>query len=156
MKRTLTAITAAIFAGALAIPALAQVGVSGDADINSSSSSSVNESTRHEYRAAEPAPMANSVERRESEFHSERTEEAEPVPPPEVHHDVERRTTTRTTTTGVAPAPVVERRSTTRHAETESRDSGRRDHGVGANVGANVGPLGAHVGAGVGSTDSGY
>ena len=156
MKRTLTAVTAAIFASALAIPAFAQVGVSGDADINSSSSSSVNESSRHEYRAVEPAPMANSVERSEREYRSERTEEAEPVPPPEVHRDVERRTTTRTTTSGVAPAPVVEQRYTTRRAETESSDSGRRDHGIGAHVGANVGPVGAHVGAGVGNTDSGY
>src|SRR6202011_5755274 len=75
MKRTLTAFTAAIFASALAIPAFAQVGISGDADVDSSSSSSVNESTRHEYRAVEPAPMGNSVERSEHEYrHSERTE----------------------------------------------------------------------------------
>jgi hypothetical protein len=162
MKRTLTAFTAAIFAGALAIPAFAQVGISGDANIDtpasSMSSSSSSESTHHEYRAVEPAPMTNSVERTEREYRSERNDEiAAPVPPPEeIHHHVEHKVTTRTTDAAVPPPMVEQRTTTTRRTETERGDNTRRSHGVGANVGANVGPLGAHVGAGVGSTDSGY
>jgi hypothetical protein len=135
MKLTLTALTAAIFASALAIPAFAQVGVAGDGSVNSPSTST-SSSTSTEYR-------------------SERTDETAPVAPPmEENRRVEHKTVTRSTTEAVPP-PVVEESTTTRRSERE-RDREHSDHGVGAHVGANVGPVGAHVGAGVGSKDAGY
>ena len=54
MKRTLTALTAALFASAIAMPVLAQ----------DSSYSDTRESTHtQDYQAAQPAPAPNTVER---------------------------------------------------------------------------------------------
>lgn len=135
MKRTLTAFTAAIFASALAIPAFAQVGASGDANVDTPASSTSSSSS--------------------SEYRSERTDTAPVAPPMEESRHMEHKTVTRSTTEAVPPA-VVEEGSTTRRTETERSERDKRDHGVGAHVGANVGPVGAHVGAGVGSKDAGY
>jgi hypothetical protein len=108
MKRTLTALTAVIFASALAIPALAQDSMS-DTPSSSVSTSSTRESTRSDYRSEEPAP--SSVERTERTYHSERTSEATAPVQPEVH--VERKVTTRTETEAVPPPPVNQTTTTT-------------------------------------------
>jgi len=102
MKRTLTALTAAIFVSALALPALAQ-----------DSMSETRESTHTEdYRSAQPAPAPNTVEHTERTYHSERSSEvAAPVQPEEVH--VERKMTTRTTTEAVPPPPIDQSTTTT-------------------------------------------
>ncbi len=103
MKRTLTALTAALFASAIAMPVLAQ----------DSSYSDTRESTHtQDYQAAQPAPAPNTVERTERTYHSERTSEvAAPVQPDEVH--VERKVTTRTETEAVPPPPVNQTTTTT-------------------------------------------
>jgi hypothetical protein len=120
MKRTLTALTAAIFASALALPAFAQMGAGDGSTTTGSMSASTTESTQTENRAvAQPAPVTNSVEKHE--YRSERTDEvAGSVAPPEaVHSRVENKVTT-STTNAVVPPPVVEQSTTTtRHTESE-------------------------------------
>ena len=116
MKRTLTAFSLLLFTGAIAIPAMAQVG---DA---SSSTSSSSESTRQEYHAVAPAPVTNSVETSKREYRSESNEVSAPVAPPEqVQRNVENKITTRTTTM-VVPPPVVEE-TTTQRTTTDRSDS---------------------------------
>jgi len=125
MRRTLTALTAAVFASALALPAFAQVGVPSDAT-ESNSTSSTSESVNHEYHAVAPAPMTNSVETNKREYRSESSNEVTaPVAPSEqVQRRVENKVTTRTTTS-VVPPPLVEE-STTSRTVTDRSDSTTR------------------------------
>jgi hypothetical protein len=154
MKRTLTLISAAVFAGALALPAFAQIGtdISGDAAV---SEHSEQRDSTHEYRSETippPAPVMHDSMRKESETREYRSDD---MGSPEMSHRVERKETRRTTTEA-APPPVMEHRET-RTSRTERRNEDNDRHGIGAGVGANVGGLGAHVGAGadVGGRDSG-
>jgi len=121
MKRTLTAFTTALFIGALTIPALAQVGDSNPPPGSSMSTSSTSESSRSDYRAEQPAPTTNSVERTEREYSSERTNQVMPAPAPEeVQNRVEKKVTTRTTTEAAPPPPVDSTTTTTTTHRTES------------------------------------
>jgi len=120
MNRTLTAFTAAIFATAIAIPALAQVGTSGEASTTSSSS----ESSKQEYHSVAPGPASNSVESSKSEYKSERSDSvtAPAAPPEQVERQVENKVTTHTTTS-VVPPPVVNETTTTRRTVTDRSDA---------------------------------
>jgi hypothetical protein len=119
MKRTLTAFTAAIFAGTLAVPAFAQVGDSNPPPSSLISTSSTSDSTRTDYRSEQPAQTTNSVERTEREYRSERTEQAAPMPE-EAQSRIEHKETTRTTTEAVPPPPVESSTTTTTTRRTES------------------------------------
>jgi len=121
MKRTFTAITAAVFASAMALPAFAQVGagISGNANVG-----------KHTMGGGANADVGNSD--------AERTEPNSPTgstsaPARPRHHS--RRST--------APAT-----GDSNAAAAQPNDSGNGGMGANAGVGANVGGLGAHVGAG--------
>src|SRR5580698_6588242 len=81
MKRTFTALTAIVFAGAMALPAFAQMGMNSNPPSSTSSSSTTESSSQ--YRAVEPGSSTNSVERTERDYKSERNEVAAPAQPPE-------------------------------------------------------------------------
>jgi hypothetical protein len=118
MKRTLTAVTAAIFATALAFPAFAQVGagISGNANMGDHSAhaganADVGNSDAEHTETASPSESSTKTTRHHRKHHSETTSESS---------------------------------STGGSAESDSH----RGVGAGAGVGANVGGMGAHVGAG--------
>jgi hypothetical protein len=121
MKRTLTALTAIVFAGAMALPAFAQMGMNSN-PASSTSSSSTSESSS-QYRATQPDSSTNSVERTERDYKSERNEVAAPAQPPEqVQSRVERKESTSTTTEAAPPPPPVESSTTT--TTTHRTDAG--------------------------------
>ena len=113
MKRTLTALTAFVFATSFALPAFAQISESDTPSVTTSSS--VRESTRSDYQSEQPAPA---VERTERSYHSERTTESEAPVMPEVQQRVEKKVTTRTTTEAVPPPPVDQTTTTTTRRTT--------------------------------------
>jgi len=121
MQRTLTGLTAIVFAGAMALPAFAQMGMNSN-PASSNSSSSTSESSS-QYRAVEPGSATNSVERTESDYKSEKSERNEvaaPAQPPEqVQSRVERKEST-STTTEAAPPPVESSTTTTTTHRTET------------------------------------
>jgi hypothetical protein len=109
MKRTLTMISAAIFASAIALPAFAQM-----SSEDSMSSSTSRETTTHEYQPAPPPVVTHSMtkESKTREYRSEdmgapevsrhvvkeSSESSAVVTPPPVEHRTD--TTTTTTHTG--------------------------------------------------------
>ena len=112
MKRTLTALTAVIFAGAMALPAFAQMGMNSN-PASSTSSSSTSESSSN-YRRVEPGPTTNSIEHTERDYKSERSDvSSEAQPPAQAHSRVERKESTSTTTEAAPPPPPVESSTTT-------------------------------------------
>ena len=120
MKRTLTVISAAIFAGAFALPAFAQMDtdISGGAAV--SEHSEQRDSTReyHSETMPPPAPVMNDSMRKESETREYRHD----MGSPDMSRHVERKETTqRMTTEAVPPPPVIEHReSKTTRTDTQS------------------------------------
>ena len=115
MKPLLTAITAAIFASSLAIPAFAQVGAS---DAEGAASSSTTTSSRSESTRSDGG---SSVQHSERAYSSDRTDKigGSVAPEEKVERHVEKKEST-STTSGEVPAPMTEHSSTTtRHEETE-------------------------------------
>jgi|SRR5580658_2390151 hypothetical protein len=119
MKRTLIAITAGIFASALALPAFAQMGDSNPPASSSVNTSSTSESSRTDYRSEQPAPTTNSVEHSEREYRSERTDQTMPAQA-EVQNRVVKKESTSTTTESAPPPPVESSTTTTTTHRTES------------------------------------
>ena len=113
MKPVLTAITAAIFASALALPAFAQVGTDADSAASSTTTtSSSSDSTRSDG--------GNSVQHSERAYSSDRSDKigGSMAPAEKVERHVEKKEST--TTSGEVPAPMTEHSTTTtRHEETE-------------------------------------
>jgi len=151
MKRTLTLISAAVFASALALPAFAQIGadVSGDASV-----SEHRESTREYRNETAPAPAMSDTMKKESESHSYRSDS---MGGPEMSRHVESRESRRSTTEAMPPPTMQHSETRTTRTERRTDDNDHRGLGANAGVGANVGPLGAHVGAGAdaGGNDTG-
>jgi hypothetical protein len=123
MKRTLIAITASIFASALALPAFAQMGDSNPPASSSVNTSSTSESSRTDYQsqqpAEQPASTSNSTERTEREYRSERTAQTMPAQA-EVQNRVVKKETTSTTTESAPPPPVESSTTTTTTHRTET------------------------------------
>jgi len=99
MKGTLTMITAAIFASAIALPAFAQM---------DESSSTTKETTTHEYQAV-PAPVTNSMTKETTTYRAD-------MAAPEVTRHVVKESTE--TSAVVQPAPVENRTTTTTTTHT--------------------------------------
>ncbi len=113
MKPVLTAITAAIFASALALPAFAQVGsTNADSASSTTTTSTSSDSTRNDG--------ANAVNHSERSYSSDRTDKigGSMAPAEKVERHVEKKESM--TTSGEVPAPMTERSTTTtRHEETQ-------------------------------------